>query len=70
VFRPYGSNRGWFVANYESFKIEKKSTYNYNVTFVPEWIGESKALLILKILETDDIIEYELFGTSTPPLAT
>ena len=56
MFRPYGSNRGWFVANYESFKIEKKSTYNYNVTFNDvfiellnlNYINQSKNNLIVR----------------------
>ena len=65
-------NHNWWegMPDHNKFVVPKNSTGQYIVQFKPHWVGNLDATLTINIQATGDILEYQLKGISTQPLAS
>lgn len=53
----------------KDFTVKRGTTYNYNITFAPEWVSETNARLLLEVVQTNEVHEFFIKGVAEEPCA-
>jgi hypothetical protein len=53
----------------KDFTVRRGTTYNYTITFNPEWTCETNARLLLEVVQTSELHDFMIKGVAEEPCA-